>query len=194
MGRSCAWGLDTSQMGARPGTVSEPGCSGDARQMRSNDQMSDTTDRANVIMPPPLAWALAFGVGFALDWLWPAPFVPMAIPHAWAGGIVLAVGFALAIWAIAALRNAGTRVEPNKPTTAIVAAGPYKFTRNPIYIGIFLGQAGLAIGFDTLWMLAMLLPLYLVIRYGVIAREEAYLARKFGAVYLTYKARVRRWL
>jgi protein-S-isoprenylcysteine O-methyltransferase Ste14 len=70
----------------------------------------------------------------------------------------------------------------------------FRFTRNPIYIGMFLGQTGLGIGFDSLWVLAMLVPFCLVIRYGVVAREEAYLERKFGAVYLDYKSRVRRWL
>jgi protein-S-isoprenylcysteine O-methyltransferase Ste14 len=85
-------------------------------------------------------------------------------------------------------------VETNKPTTTIVANGPYGVTRNPIYIGMFLGQTGLAIGFDNLWILATLVPFYLVIRYGVIAREEVYLERKFGAVYLGYKSHVRRWL
>jgi hypothetical protein len=70
----------------------------------------------------------------------------------------------------------------------------FRFTRNPIYIGMFLGQTGLGIGFDSLWVLAMLVPFCLVIRYGVVAREEAYLERKFGAVYLDYKSGVRRWL
>jgi protein-S-isoprenylcysteine O-methyltransferase Ste14 len=88
----------------------------------------------------------------------------------------------------------GTRVETNKPTTRIVANGPYRFTRNPIYIGMLLGQAGLAVGFDSLWILATLVPFYLVIRYGVIAREEVYLESKFGDVYLSYMSRVRRWL
>ena len=156
--------------------------------------MSGVVDRANVVIQPPLAWALAFVAGLAVDWFYPSPFVPTAIPRAWIGGGVFAVGLALAIWAIVAIRKAGTRVEVNKPTTAIVADGPYKFTRNPIYIGMFLGQAGLAIGFDNLWVIAMLVPFYLVIRYGVIAREETYLARKFDAVYIVYKSRVRRWL
>ena len=89
---------------------------------------------------------------------------------------------------------AGTRVETNRPTTTIVANGPFRFTRNPIYIGKLLGQVGLAIGFDNFWMLAMLVPFYLVIRYGVIAREEVYLDHKFAAAYLGYKSRVRRWL
>jgi len=119
---------------------------------------------------------------------------PTSVPRAWVGGGVFAVGLVLAIWANATIRKAGTRVETNKPTTTIVANGPYCVTRNPIYIGMFLGQTGLAIGFDNLWILATLVPFYLVIRYGVIDREEVYLERKFGAVYLGYKSRVRRWL
>jgi protein-S-isoprenylcysteine O-methyltransferase Ste14 len=80
------------------------------------------------------------------------------------------------------------------PTTTIVQTGPYRFTRNPIYLGMFLGLVGLAIGFDSLWLLGTLVPFALVIRYGVVAREEAYLERKFGDVYCHYRARVRRWL
>ena len=59
---------------------------------------------------------------------------------------------------------------------------------------MLLGQTAVAIAFDNFWVLAMLVPFYLVIRFGVVAREEAYLERKFGAVYLGYKSRVRRWL
>ena len=156
--------------------------------------MTDTLDHANVVIPPPIAWAIAFVAGLAVDWLYPLPFVPMALSRGWLGSGVFAVGFALAIWAVVTVRRAGTRVEANKPTTTIVANGPYRFTRNPIYIGMFVGQAGLAIGFDSLWMIVMLMPFYLFIRYGVIAREEAYLDRKFGAVYGLYKSRIRRWL
>ena len=156
--------------------------------------MNETIDRSNVVIHPPVAWALAFVAGLGVDWFYPLQFVPMAVPRAWVGGGVFAVGFAIAVWAIVTIRKAGTRVETNKPTTMIVANGPYRFTRNPIYIGMFLGQIGLAIGFDNLWVLATLVPFYLVIRYGVIAREEAYLERKFGAVYLGYKSRVRRFL
>jgi protein-S-isoprenylcysteine O-methyltransferase Ste14 len=100
----------------------------------------------------------------------------------------------LAIWAIVTIRRAGTEVETTKPTTAIVSGGPFRFTRNPIYSGMLLGLAGLAVGFDTLWILGTLILFYLVIRYGVIAREEAYLERKFGDAYLGYKSQVRRWL
>jgi protein-S-isoprenylcysteine O-methyltransferase Ste14 len=79
------------------------------------------------------------------------------------------------------------------PTTTIVETGPYHFTRNPIYLGMMLGLTGLAIAFESPWLLMTLVPFGLVIRYGVIAREEAYLERKFGDVYRRYRGRVRRW-
>jgi protein-S-isoprenylcysteine O-methyltransferase Ste14 len=156
--------------------------------------MSEPIDNANVVVRPPVAWALAFIAGLGVDWLYPLPFVPMAVPRALVGGGMFAVGLVLALWAIATFRKAGTRIETFKSSTTIVDDGPYRFTRNPIYTGMLLGQIGLAIGFDTLWVLATLVPFCLVIRYGVIAREEAYLERKFGAAYLDYKSRIRRWL
>ena len=82
---------------------------------------------------------------------------------------MFSVGFVLAIWAITTIGRAGTRVE-TKPTTAIVENGPYRFTRNPIYICMFLGQAGLAMGFNSAWILAALAPFYFVIRFSVIAK------------------------
>ena len=156
--------------------------------------MAETVDRPNVVVPPPIAWALAIVVGLGLGWLYPLPFVPTSIPRAWVGGGLFALGVALAVWAIVAIRRAGTQFDIRKPTTVIVENGPYGATRNPIYLGMFLGQTGIAIGFDNLWVLAMLVPFFFVIRDGVVAREEAYLERKFGTVYRGYKARVRRWL
>lgn len=156
--------------------------------------MQGKTDNANVVIRPPIAWALAIIAGLALDWLYPIPFIAAFIPAAWLGGAIFALGFALAIWAIATIRKAGTRVQTDRPTTTIVSSGPYRFTRNPIYAGMFLGQIGLAVGFNSLWLLATLVPFYFVIRYGVIAREEAYLEGKFADQYRGYKSRVRRWV
>ena len=157
-------------------------------------QMSQDTDNANAVVRPPVAWILAFVAGLGADRLYPLQFVPASVSGAWVGGAIFAISLALAIWAIITIRKAGTRVETYKPTTTIVTSGPYRFTRNPIYLGMFLGQIGLAIAFDSLWILGTLVLFYLVIRYGVVAREEAYLRRKFGDVYLGYKSRVRRWL
>lgn len=156
--------------------------------------MEVNSDNSNAVVHPPIAWALAFVAGVGLDWLYPMPFVPISVPTTWVGGAVFALGLVLAISAIVTVRKAGTRVETNKPTTTIVSGGPYSFTRNPIYIGMFLGQCGLAVGFNSLWLLATLVPFHFVIRYGVVAREEVYLERKFSKVYLDYKSRVRRWL
>lgn len=151
-------------------------------------------DNANAVIRPPIAWALAFLIGLGLDWFHPLPFIPVSVPRVWAGGAVFAVGLSLAIWAILTIRKAGTSVETVKPTTAIVASGPFGFTRNPVYVGMLLGQTGFAIGFNSAWLLITLVAFYFVLRYGVIAREETYLERKFGGVYLDYKSRVRRWL
>jgi protein-S-isoprenylcysteine O-methyltransferase Ste14 len=151
-------------------------------------------DRSNAVVRPPIAWALAFIAGVVLDRLYPLPFVPEYLPGRWIGIIVFAAAFGLAAWAIAMLRALGTPVETVNPTTTIVADGPYGFTRNPIYVGMLLGQIGLAIALNSLWILVTLVPFYFVLRYGVVAREEAYLERKFGRGYLDYKDRVRRWL
>jgi protein-S-isoprenylcysteine O-methyltransferase Ste14 len=151
-------------------------------------------DNSNAIVRPPLAWALAFVAALLLDRLYPLPFVPAFIPARWLGIIVFAAAFGFALWAIATIRISGTAVETVSPTTMIVTYGPYEYSRNPIYLGMLIGQIGLAIGLNSLWMIATLIPFYFVLRYGVIAREEAYLERKFGGVYLDYKSRVRRWL
>jgi protein-S-isoprenylcysteine O-methyltransferase Ste14 len=156
--------------------------------------MDDTADTAQVIIRPPLAWGLAVIAGLALDWLVPLPFLPAHLPAGWLGAMVVVLALALVAWAIVTITRAGSNVPTNLPTTTIVESGPYRFTRNPIYLGMFLGLTGLAIAFDNLWLLMMLAPFALVIRYGVVAREEAYLERKFGDIYRGYRSRLRRWL
>ena len=156
--------------------------------------MADTTDTANVIFRPPFAWAVAVLAGLALNWLMPLPFVPAAAPAGWLGAMVFVLALALFSWAIVTITRAGSNVPTKLPTTTIVDSGPFRFTRNPIYTGMFLGLIGLAIAFDNLWLLVTLVPFVLVIRYGVVAREEDYLERKFVDVYRGYRSRVRRWL
>jgi len=156
--------------------------------------MNGRPDTSNAVIRPPIAWVLAFAVGLGLDWLYPLPFMPASPLRVWCGVAVFGTGLVIALWAIVMISRAGSHVETVKPTTSIVTAGPYRFTRNPIYLGMLFGQIGLAIAFDSLWLLATMLPFYWVLRYGVIAREEVYLERKFGADYLSFKSRVRRWL
>jgi protein-S-isoprenylcysteine O-methyltransferase Ste14 len=134
--------------------------------------MSDTADTAQVIIRPPIAWALAALAGLALNWLMPLPFVPGMLPAGWLGATVLALALVLVAWAIATMTR-GSNVPTSLPTTTIVERGPYRFTRNPIYLGMFLGLGGLAIAFDNLWLLATLVPFALVIRYGVLSASSA---------------------
>ena len=156
--------------------------------------MDDEADTAQVIIRPPLAWALAVIAGLACNWLAPLPFLLADLPAGWLGAMVLVFALALVAWAIITITRAGSNVLTNLPTTTIVESGPYRFTRNPIYLGTFLGLIGLAIAFDNLWLLMLLVPFALVISYGVVAREEAYLERKFSDVYRGYRSRVPRWL
>ena len=156
--------------------------------------MDDTAETAQVIVRPPLAWGLAVIAGLALNWLVPWPFLPADLPAGWLGAMVFVLALALFAWAIVTISRAGSNVPTSLPTTAIVESGPYRFTRNPIYLGMFGGLIGLGIAFDNPWLLLLMALFALVIRYGVVAREEAYLERMFGEVYRRYRARVRRWL
>jgi protein-S-isoprenylcysteine O-methyltransferase Ste14 len=156
--------------------------------------MSENAQTAQVLVRPPIAWAVAVIAGFVLDWLASLPFVPEDWPAGLLGAVIFVLALALAVWAIDTMTRAGTNVPTNRPTTAIVDGGPYRVTRNPIYLGMFGGLIGLGIAFDNLWLLVMLVPFALLIRYGVVAREEAYLERKFGDDYRNYRQRVRRWL
>jgi protein-S-isoprenylcysteine O-methyltransferase Ste14 len=180
--RFCAMLADSLQLAASR----ERGSTGPA--------MADTADTANVIVRPPIAWALAVLAGLVLNWFMPLAFLPAAVSAGWLGAIVFVLALALVAWAISTMMRAGSNVPTNLPATTIVDAGPYRFTRNPIYLGMVLGLIGLAIAFNSLWLLMTLALFALVIRYGVITREEAYLERKFGDVYRRYRARVRRWL
>lgn len=156
--------------------------------------MTSTQDAPQVVIHPPIALALGLIAGFGLNWLFPLPFVPPSLPRAWIGLVLFLLGILLAGWSARTFRKANTQVLTNQPASTIVTTGPYAFSRNPIYVGMFLSLIGIAIGFDTLWIIAVALVLFFVLRFGVIAREEIYLERKFGARYLDYKARVRRWL
>jgi protein-S-isoprenylcysteine O-methyltransferase Ste14 len=160
----------------------------------SGTATSGTADTAQVLVRPPLVWALAALVGIALGWFLPLPFVPTEVPAVWLGGTLFALAVALFAWAIVTMTRAGSNVPTSMPSVSIVDTGPYRFTRNPIYLGMMLSLAGLAIAFDSLWSVMALVLFFFVIRYGVVAREEAYLERKFGEVYRSYRTRVRRWL
>jgi protein-S-isoprenylcysteine O-methyltransferase Ste14 len=149
-------------------------------------------DVPGIVAPPPLLYLGAFLLGLGAEWLRPLPIVPPRLAHVIGGGLLVlgVIGFA-GIWAF---RRAGTTPNPYRPTTALVVAGPYRLTRNPMYLGFTLMYLGVTFWVNTLWPLLLLPIVLIVMQRGVIAREEAYLERRFGDEYRRYKARVRRWL
>lgn len=145
------------------------------------------------IMRPPLVYLVAIIVGVAIDIRWPLTFLPGAITGP-IGSILVLAAIVLFVYAVRTFRAAGTSVRGNQPTTTIVRSGPYRFTRNPIYVAFSLLQFGLAIWINSLWLIITLIGAIALMAYVVIPREESYLERRFGAEYRNYQASVRRWL
>jgi protein-S-isoprenylcysteine O-methyltransferase Ste14 len=158
-------------------------------------EVNDTTT-AGVIARPPLLFLGALLLGIAADRLLPSPFtVPGGGTVRWiVASFLILVGVALAVAAIRNFSRAATPVPTNVPTRALVTTGIHGWTRNPIYVGFFLVYLGIGIAARSPWILILTLPLAVTIRYGVVAREEVYLERRFGDAYGDYKMRVRRWL
>jgi len=162
---------------------------------QAGPQATDT-GTAGVIARPPFLLLAALLLGFVWDRLLPLPFpVPgTALAHWIVGGALIVIGLVLALAGIRNFSQAGTPVPTTMPTRALVTTGIHGRTRNPIYLGLFLIYAGIGFAAQSSWVLAITLPLAITIRYGVVAREEAYLEQRFGDAYRDYKARVRRWL
>jgi protein-S-isoprenylcysteine O-methyltransferase Ste14 len=145
------------------------------------------------VFRPPLIYLATIAGGLVLHWAWPCPMA--------GGGLVRALGLALVVASVLLLglsarrfRAAGTPVPARKPTTAIVRTGPYRFSRNPIYLGFSLLQLGIALWVGSWWLVATLAVALAIIHYVVVPREERYLEVRFGDEYRDYKASVRRWL
>ncbi|HEY1071697.1 isoprenylcysteine carboxylmethyltransferase family protein [Brevundimonas sp.] len=154
-----------------------------------------TRDHPGVIAPPPLIYLGFLLAGFAIGRLVSEPSLGLNVDLRRGLAFVLVIG-GLLLDGIAAgtFRRLGTPPEPWKPTTALATGGLYKYSRNPIYVGFAVTYAGFAAAMDSPVALALLVPCLIVVDRFVIAREEAYLAAKFGAEYAAYKGKVRRWL
>jgi protein-S-isoprenylcysteine O-methyltransferase Ste14 len=158
--------------------------------------MMETRDTAGVIAPPPLLALAAIGLGLLLDWMAPAYVLTVLLSfeeRVMIGVLLIAAGAGLGIPAILAFRAVGTHVEPWKPSSALVTGGIFRWLRNPMYVGLILLLAGLAILLASDWMLVMTVIFVLVLHTGVVKREERYLEAKFGDAYRRYKAAVPRY-
>lgn len=150
-------------------------------------------DGPGVRIPPPIIYAAAFVIGLLLQARFPAPFLvrPVAL------GLGIALALAGGLFIIAAIptmvRGHGT-LNTAAPSAALVMAGPYRVSRNPMYLGLVLLYTGLAFTFAVAWALPLLIPLIVYTQVGVIVPEERYLTHAFGDTYRAYTTRVRRWL
>jgi protein-S-isoprenylcysteine O-methyltransferase Ste14 len=166
----------------------------------ASDDRSDKAETGKVpevanlgIMRPPWIYLGAIALGLLLHFVWPVRLVSGAVSVPLGGTIVL-VALALFLYAVRTLRTAGTPVPGNRPTTTIVRTGPYRWSRNPIYLSFSLLQLGVACWVNSLWLLVTLIPAVALMSLVVIPREEHYLESRFPSDYLPYKASVRRWL
>jgi protein-S-isoprenylcysteine O-methyltransferase Ste14 len=142
---------------------------------------------------PPRVYLGAIAVGLAIHALWPAHFVPQALGTS-VGVVLTLAAVGLFVSAVRTFRAAGTPVPGDQPATAIVRTGPFRFSRNPIYLAFSLVQLGLAFWVNSVALLLMLLPPLALMSFVVIPREERYLEAKFPSEYPPYKASVRRWI
>jgi protein-S-isoprenylcysteine O-methyltransferase Ste14 len=165
---------------------------GDSRDDRSLG--TSVPDVANLgLVRPPFVYLGAIALGLVLHLLWPTRLLPPSF-SAPLGATVTLLAVVLFVAAVRTLRAAGTPIPGNRPTTTIVRSGPYRFSRNPIYLAFSLLQLGLSSLVNSLALLITLIPAVALMWLVVIPREERYLEARFPSEYLPYKASVRRWL
>jgi protein-S-isoprenylcysteine O-methyltransferase Ste14 len=147
---------------------------------------------------PPFLYLGCLGLGFSLDRLLP---LPLAFPEAtwicwtcYAGGGLILIGVAILAAGVRNFSRAATPVPSNQPVRALVTTGIHGWSRNPMYVGMLVLYVGIGIAARSPWILSLALPLVITLRYGIVAREERYLERRFGDAYRDYTAHVRRWL
>jgi protein-S-isoprenylcysteine O-methyltransferase Ste14 len=133
-------------------------------------------------------------LGVVIHVLSPIAIFPATHVQEILGGFLLALSGAFARWAFLTMRRLGTVANPKKPSKALATHGPFRISRNPIYVAMTGLYIGLAFLVNSAWLLMLLVPLLMFMQWGVILREERYLTGKFGNEYTAYSSRVRRWL
>ena len=146
-----------------------------------------------VRLHPPLIYGISILCGIGLDKLYPLA-MPFDLHGTVYGGFIIAIAIAIALWALIQFHREGTDVRPDRPDDVLLTSGPYRYSRNPLYIVLTLAQVTAAVWLNSLWVLLLTAVSIVVISRYAIAREEQYLEKVFGQDYLDYKKRVRRWL
>jgi len=155
--------------------------------------MAEPKDHADVKIAPPILTVLHIVAAYLLAWFFPLPFAVSPIVEN-IGFALVVVGFLFGSGAFIEFRRARTTLDPHGSVASIVTSGVYRFSRNPIYVGFLLMVIGIPLNSGTYWGVVLAPIFFLLCNRLVIEREEAYLEKKFGDVYTSYKSRVRRWL
>jgi len=155
--------------------------------------LSTHKDHANVKIHPPILLLIHIGITWLLGRF---ILLPIAVsPMIRNIGLMLAgIGFLFGIFAFYSFMKARTTLDPHGSVKTIVSSGIYRFTRNPIYLGMVLMLIGFPLTFGNVWGIPLAPVFVFLMNKWVIEPEEAYLERKFGDGYTGYKSRVRRWL
>ncbi len=154
--------------------------------------LPNPVDHARILVPPPVYYIAGLAGGWLAQLAAPLPYLPR---QAAAPGVLLVgAGVLFALWGVFTLRKRRTTILPHRPVSRFVIAGPYRLTRNPMYVGLLIAYAGASLLLRLWWPLMLAPLLVLLLTLLVIRREEAYLERTFGQPYRRYRATVRRWV
>lgn len=160
----------------------------------SDQAIPQSSSIPGVVAPPPILY-----LGFLIAGLAVTPVFPLPVPlPSWFGGllgmVLLLAGGLFARWSFVVMKRAGTSASPRQTSAALVTAGPFSHSRNPIYVSMTLLYAGISLVVNSAWPLLVMPGLMWVMQRGVILREERYLKQQFGESYVAYCVRVPRWL
>jgi protein-S-isoprenylcysteine O-methyltransferase Ste14 len=161
--------------------------------MQETIQQGKMGNGADVLIKPPRLFLISIVAGLLFQLLWPFKFASSGAV-VWLGLSLISGSLGLMFWADGTFKRWETAVNPDNPATTLVKTGPYRFSRNPMYLAFLLIQFGIGLVVGSWWLFITLLPTWIMLRWGIIAREEWYLAEAFGTTYHEYKTAVRRWL
>ncbi len=153
----------------------------------------ENSDTAGVIAPPPLLYLGSLASGAALNLLFPWPLLDAPHMLQVLGFLLAASGAFIARWSFVTMKRMGTSADPRKSSMALATGGPFRISRNPIYLAMTMLYVGAGLLLNSFWPLSFLFPLIFLMHYGVILKEEKYLEVKFGKPYLEYKLKTGRW-
>jgi protein-S-isoprenylcysteine O-methyltransferase Ste14 len=164
--------------------------------MNPENNRQDTNSKSfgpGVRFPPPLVYLLAILIGIAIDRFVPIRVLPASL-IGWLGGALVMLFVIITVLSFRELIKSRTTFRADRTVSAVLTTGPYRYSRNPLYIALSILQLGVGIWMNNVWVVMLLVPTIAWIRWRVIASEERYLIVKFGQAYLDYQAKVRRWL